>query len=137
MCNWSPTAERRAVRSLQAQPAVRMPVAQTPEDRARGKLRTAPGGHAELLQYQPRLLRPHRAGPGAGARRGGGGGGNGGGEQPRAAPRQDELRGEGAVQRADAHVAAPSVPSPHPQHALQEHACTGEEGNSDAGYCSG
>lgn len=135
MCNWSPTAERRAVGSLQAQPAVRMPVAQTPEDGTRGKLRAAPGGHAELLQHQPRLLRPHRAGPGAGAR--GGGGGGGGGEQPRAAPRQDELRGEGPVQQADAHVAAPGVPSPHPQHALQEHARAGEEGNSDAGYRSG
>lgn len=128
----SPIAERGAVRTLQVPPAVRMPVAQTPKDGTRGKLRAAPGGHAQLLQRQPRLLRPHRAGPGAGAQRGGGGGG-----QPPAAPCPDELRGEGPVQRADAHVAAPGVPSPRPQHPLQEHARAGEEGDSDAGDCSG
>lgn len=133
-CNWSPTAERRAIRPLQAQPTVGMSVAQTPEDGTRGELCAAPGGHAELLQHQPRLLRPHRAGPGPGARRRGGGGGRG--KPTRAARRQDELRGEGPVQRADAHLAAPGVPFPHPQHAVQEHARTGEEGDSDAGYCS-
>ena len=54
-----------------------MSVAQPPEDGAGGELGAAPGGHAELLQHQPRLLRPHRVGSGAGS-----GGARGGGRPP-------------------------------------------------------
>ena len=109
-----------------------MPVAQTPEDGTGGELCAAPGGHARLLQHQSRLLRPHRAGFGAGTR-----GGGGGGEQPaRAASCQDELRGEGSVQRKNTHITAAGVSFSHQQPTIQEHARTGEKGHSDAGHCA-
>lgn len=66
-----PAAECRAFGFLQAQPALRMSVAQTPKDGTGGELNAAPSGYAELLQHQPRFLWPHRGGSGA---RGGGGG---------------------------------------------------------------
>uniref|UniRef100_A0A8C6T3H9 D(3) dopamine receptor n=1 Tax=Neogobius melanostomus TaxID=47308 RepID=A0A8C6T3H9_9GOBI len=47
---------------------VRVSVAQASQNRPRGELHVAPGGHSELLQHQPRVVRPDRAGPGAGAR---------------------------------------------------------------------
>lgn len=110
-----------------------MPVAQTAEDRTGGELCAAAGGHAELLQHEPCLLRPHRAGAGAGAGARGGGGGGGGGETT-AGPRQDGLRGEGIVQRTDAHVAAANASFACQQYAVQEHARAGEEGHADAGH---
>lgn len=126
------TAEYRAFRSLQAQPVVRMPVAQTPKDGTCGELCAAPGGHAELLQHQPRLLRPHRAGSGARAR-----GGGGGGEQPeRTSSCQDELRGEGSVQWTNTHVTAVDGSLSNQQFTIQEHARTGEKGHPDAGHCA-
>uniref|UniRef100_A0A8C6T8I7 D(3) dopamine receptor n=1 Tax=Neogobius melanostomus TaxID=47308 RepID=A0A8C6T8I7_9GOBI len=52
----------------QTQSTVRVSVAQASQNRPRGELHVAPGGHSELLQHQPRVVRPDRAGPGAGAR---------------------------------------------------------------------
>lgn len=109
-----------------------MPVAQTAKDGTGGELCAAAGGHTKLLQHEPCLLRPHRAGAGAGARGGGGGGGSGG--ETTTGPRQDELRGEGIVQRTDAHVAAANAPFSRQQHTVQEHARAGEEGHTDAGH---
>lgn len=107
-----------------------MPVAQTPKDGTGGGLCAAPGGHAELLQHEPCLLRPHRARLGAGAS-----GGEGRGKQPaRTASCKDGLRGEGSVQWTDTHVAAAGVSIIHQQLTIQEHARTGEEGHSDAGH---
>lgn len=127
-----PAAECRAFRFLQAQPALRMSVAQTPKDRTSGELNAAPSGYAKLLQHQPCFLWSHRAGSGAGAR-----GGGGGREQPkRMSSCQDELRGEGYVQWTNTHVSEADSLLSYQQSTIQEHARTGEEGHSDAGHCA-
>lgn len=106
-----PTAGRRAFKSLQAQPVVRVLVAQASKDEPRG-LRSASGGHAE--QPHSRLLRSHRDGAGE----------RGGGRRERPACRQEELRGEGSVKRTIAHDCTVDGSITNQQFKIQEHART-------------
>lgn len=127
-------AVRGAIRPVQVRPAVRMSVAQTPQNTTRGDLGTAQVGLAELLQHKPRLLRPHRVR--RGARRGGAGVreqcGEGSGKQPAdGAVGGRQLRGEGSFQRTNAHRAEAAQ---HQQFQIQKHARPREESHPDAGH---